>query len=243
MGHFQSRIRRKLITKIAGFVLSKADAIKQLYDGQLKNFSANIKTPNIHTFFDYSDADRFKNLGENKEILFVGHPFHIKGIDILIEAFDAISGKNNNWHLKILGWHTGADLDYIKSACTKNKQISYHPPVRAREMVTHIGSCGILALPSRTEAMGRVLIEAMAAEKPRIASNVDGIPSVIKDNEDGLLFEAENSHQLASKLDLLISDNALRARLAKNGYNRYTSAFKLKHYIEHCKKLFNSTLN
>ena len=50
--------------------------------------------------------------------------------------------------------------------------------------------CRVFVLPSRTEAMGRVLIEAMAMGKTCIASAVDGIPHYVRDEDTGLLFRS-----------------------------------------------------
>ena len=75
----------------------------------------------------------------------------------------------------------------------------------------------ILILPSRTEAMGRVLLEAMGARKPVIASNVDGIPYYVQDGFNGLLCRPGDAEDLAGKLRQLLCDTGLREKLAANG--------------------------
>ena len=80
-----------------------------------------------------------------------------------------------------------------------------------------MAGCSLFVLPSRTEAMGRVLLEAMACKKPIIASNVGGIPEIIKDGYNGLLFESENVDDLAEKIRLVLSNKKYPTMLRNNG--------------------------
>jgi 2-deoxystreptamine N-acetyl-D-glucosaminyltransferase/2-deoxystreptamine glucosyltransferase len=96
----------------------------------------------------------------------------------------------------------------------------------ARERITEVGfvdhatvpavlcSLDVLVLPSAYEEMGSVLTEAMAAGVPVVASDVGGIPEVVRHGETGLLVPPGNVDALAAALDLLVSDPALRHRLA-----------------------------
>ena len=70
-----------------------------------------------------------------------------------------------------------------------------------------------------------MLVEAMAAGKPRIGSNVDGIPTVINDGIDGLLVAPENVDDLANKLDMLMGNSDMRHELGKNGEIRAKKNF------------------
>jgi glycosyltransferase involved in cell wall biosynthesis len=73
--------------------------------------------------------------------------------------------------------------------------------------------------------MGRVLLEAMAARKPIIASAVGGVPHYIEDNDNGLLFRSEDVEELAEKLGTLLANPELQARLAKRGYEKVFSEY------------------
>lgn len=73
-----------------------------------------------------------------------------------------------------------------------------------------------LILPSRKEGLGSVLLEAMQAEVPVIATNVGGITDLVKDHKTGLLIEPDDSELLAKKVLELYSNSDLRRRLSKN---------------------------
>jgi glycosyltransferase involved in cell wall biosynthesis len=87
-------------------------------------------------------------------------------------------------------------------------------------------------LASRTEAMGRVLLEAMAARKPIIASAVGGVPHYVSDNRTGLLFESENVEQLAEKLTLLMEDTEMRERLGTQALASVKAQFDETSYAQ-----------
>jgi glycosyltransferase involved in cell wall biosynthesis len=82
----------------------------------------------------------------------------------------------------------------------------------------------------------------MAAEKPRIGSRVDGIPTVINDNIDGLLVEPENINDLANKLDMLMGDAALRRKLGLTGKDRIQNEFSRETYFENLRSFYKEVL-
>jgi glycosyltransferase involved in cell wall biosynthesis len=91
--------------------------------------------------------------------------------------------------------------------------------------------------------MGRVLLEAMTAGKPRIGSNVGGIPTTIRDGEDGLLIPPEDSAALSIALERLMGNSELRARLGANGADRAKREFAVEHYFERTAEFYASLLS
>jgi glycosyltransferase involved in cell wall biosynthesis len=91
--------------------------------------------------------------------------------------------------------------------------------------------------------MGRVLLEAMAAGKPRIGSNVDGIPTVINDGVDGFLCEPESIEDLAEKLDRLMSDPILRSNLGAAGRLRAEKEFNHEIYMKNLVSFYNNVIS
>lgn len=81
----------------------------------------------------------------------------------------------------------------------------------------------LLLLPSTFEPFGIVLLEAMAAGLPVVASNVGGVPEVVVDGETGLLVEPGNPGAIAAAVLRLVGDPGLRARLGGRGRERARS--------------------
>lgn len=237
-----TKIKKLLFPVVEANVIKWADGIKLLFPTQLEPFEHLTGQKIVHSFFNLVPIERFtnQNIKEEKVILFVGFPFKRKGVDILIKAFKQISKKHPEWKLKILGWYP--DKEKLMTHIDGHPNITYHPPVSTTEIANHICACSIFVLPSRSEAMGRVLIESMAAGKPRIGANVDGIPTVISDEVDGLLFRSEDVQDLAEKLELLIGNPEMRKKMGQAGRERVKHDFSKEKYFEKLIRFYNEVL-
>ncbi|MCK9502376.1 MAG: glycosyltransferase [Lascolabacillus sp.] len=237
---FVNSMKKLLTPLIMRFVFSRTDGIYLLFPTQIDQFKKNLQKKPIVSFPCWVPTKFFHNKMEKKEVLFAGFPFKIKGVDVLIKAFKKIAPQYPDWTLKILGWFP--DTTELYAAIDSHPQIYHHPPVNYSEMPKHIGECGIFVLPSRTEAMGRVLVEAAAAGKPRIGSNVDGIPTVIENGVDGYLVEPENVDELASKMSLLMGDKSLRERIGFAAALRAKNEFSEDCYIRNTMQFYKNVV-
>lgn len=237
----RTKIKKAAISSIIGWVLKHADGIKLLFDGQIDPFAQKVKGKVIARYPCYVSTSSFRPIKEDKEILFAGFPFKRKGVDILISAFKKVADKHPGWKLKILGWYP--DPTQLQAAIAGDPRIHHHPPVFYRDMPIHIGSCAFVVLPSRSEAMGRVLVEAMACAKPRVGSNIDGIPTVIEHGVDGLLVTPESVDELAAALDRLMSDDELRRRLGEAAFKRSQVEFAEDKYFANSMRFYERVLS
>ena len=236
----ETRLKKRIYPMIMRWVLKRADGIRLLFPGQLGPLDDVGRGRVVRAFPCFVPTDQFKEIREDKVVLFAGFPFRRKGVDVLIAAFKQVAQKYPDWKLKILGWFP--DPRELYEAIGGHPQIYHHKPVHHRDMVEHIGSCAILVLPSRSEGMGRVLVEAMAAAKPRIGSNVEGIPYIIADGVDGLLCEPGNVQDLSAKLDMLMGDAALRTSLGQAGRLRVETEFSQETFLRNTVEFYNHVL-
>lgn len=236
---WQRRIRLLKMRAVGSFVLSRANAVKLLFEGQLKNFSRPSSRSIVRSFFDFCNTERFRPGPEEPIILSVGYPFRTKGDDILCAAFSRIASQYANWKLVLIGHLIPAETE---AAGFLNSQIVALPGMPQTQMATWMTRCSIFALASRSEGMPRVLIEAAAAGKSRLASRVGGIPTMIEDGVDGLLFESEKVDALASRLERLMTDADLRRRLGTAARMRAGKEFSPDAYLEHYCELVAATL-
>jgi glycosyltransferase involved in cell wall biosynthesis len=77
--------------------------------------------------------------------------------------------------------------------------------------------CSLVVMPSRAEALGRVLLEAWAVRRPVIGSDLEGIQEVVTQSGGGLLVPSEHPLALAQSIERLLDDAALRERLGDSG--------------------------
>jgi glycosyltransferase involved in cell wall biosynthesis len=87
----------------------------------------------------------------------------------------------------------------------------------------------LLVLPSREEAFGIVILEAMAARRAVVATAVGGIPEIIEHEISGILVDPENPGALREGLLRVLTDSALKKNLAENGHSRVKERFSFDH--------------
>ncbi len=95
----------------------------------------------------------------------------------------------------------------------------------------------LLVLPSEAEGFGLVLIEAMAAKIPVVATNVAGIRDVVQHRKTGLLVPVANPRALADAILEVSKDEQLRAELVRNGYDEVSARFSWNKVIEQYRAL------
>ena len=244
--HVKSRLIRSIKRCAAGmlarFVLRRAAGIRVLYDGQLERLAyATRHGQRVARIPDFVNIGAFRNLGEVPVVLLVGFPFFVKGVDIAIAAFKRVSIRHPDWKLKLMGYYP--DAEQLQLAIAGCEAIFHHPPVLHRHMNEHIGNCGIVFQPSRTEAMGRVLVEAMAAGKARVASRIGGIPTVVEHGHDGLLVESEDVAGFADALDAVMSSPELRSKLGAAARERAGREFAPEQYSQRMSAFFQDVLS
>jgi glycosyltransferase involved in cell wall biosynthesis len=101
----------------------------------------------------------------------------------------------------------------------------------------------VLVLPSGNEGTPVTVIEALAAERPVVATRVGGVPDVVRDGEDGFLVEAGATDDLADRLGRLARDPALRARMGKKGRERVLPRYAVKRLVDDVDELYRSLLS
>jgi glycosyltransferase involved in cell wall biosynthesis len=215
-----------------------ADCMKLLYPSQVDCYP-RLRRKKAAIFHDFVPVCvvRAEESGD-PFILLVGYPWYRKGAYVLIPAFRRIAADVPNYKLKLLGYYPDRKhLDKLAAGCP---QIEFLPPRPNEEALKVIGACSVFVLASRSEAMGRVLLEAMAARKPIVASAVGGVPYYIQHNDNGLLFQSESVEELAETLWRLLKDSQLQARLAKRGYEKVFAEYDERAYVRSFREMLES---
>lgn len=130
-----------------------------------------------------------------------------KGIDLLIDAFTNLSAKRQNVLLLMIG--DGPDVSFVQKTI-KGKGINVILLPSQLNIYPYLKIMDILILPSRVEPFGIVSIEAGILKKPFIGSNIDGLPEIINNNKNGVLFLNQDQDDLLRCILLLIDNPSLR---------------------------------
>lgn len=149
---------------------------------------------------------------------------HIKGVDLLLEAFKEVCDKNSNIHLLIIGINPEeSKLPELAKNIGVEKNIHWAGIQDDGWKLLNI--VDVYIQPSRREAIGLAIMEAIALELPVVAYNVGGIPEIVEDMVTGILVEPENPSALAKAIVKLIENPDLMKEFGKKGRAKYISSF------------------
>ncbi|MEN3332270.1 MAG: phosphatidyl-myo-inositol dimannoside synthase [Blastocatellia bacterium] len=176
-------------------------------------------------------------------LLFIGRLTKIKGVDVLLNALREI----DNARLVIAG--DGPERTHLEQlAAPLSINVKFVGQINAATRDALLASTDVVVIPSRllagqrSEGLPVVCLEAMAAGCAIIASRAGGLAEIIRDQHNGFLCEPDNAKMLAAKLQLLLNDAALRARLGQNA-QRTAMAYAWPRVAERFARLINDSLD
>lgn len=175
-------------------------------------------------------------------ILFIGHLEAFKGVFELLGAFYKVHNRHENTKLMMVG--EGEDAQKVKEKVSKlglDKSVIFVGKISPENIQKFYQMADIFVLPSYTEGLPLVVIEAMACGLPVIASKVGGIPEVISDSENGFLVQPQKEDVLKVKLETLVTDPNLREQFGKFSMqiidDEFNIEYKIKRFIRIYKDL------
>lgn len=154
-----------------------------------------------------------------------------KGQALLLRAAPAIRARHPSTRFVFLGGDAdGGETTEALQALARELGVAdaVHFLGHRDDLPRLVPDLTVATLPSRQEALGLALVEAMAANVPVVAARVGGIPELVVHRESGLLFESGDAGALADAVVELLSDPALAARLGAAGQARVRAGFSLE---------------
>jgi glycosyltransferase involved in cell wall biosynthesis len=157
-----------------------------------------------------------------------------KGIADLLEVAKVVVARDQNAHFMIVG-----DGPYREQYMKQAKEMSLGNNVTWTGLIKDpfgegvFDAADVVCQFSRWEELfGWMIAEAMAHEKPIVATKVGGIPELVADNESGYLVERDNPTAAAEKLLKLLCDSDLRRKMGAEGCRRVQTDFNLRLNVE-----------
>lgn len=238
-----NRIKSSVAKVYVPWILRRADGLRLLFPGQIDALPRG-RYPPAFIFPDFVAVSTVPSLPQGEAgkdgryALFLGHPFDLKGIDVLIKAFQRISERHPEISLKIVGYC--ADLAPYRKLAAGNPRIEFLPSQPHERAMELMAGCAFFVLPSRAEGVPRVIMEAMAARKPVIATRVGGTAYLVGERLHELLVEPDDVEGLASRMELLLDNPDLARQAADEGFRRIFDDFSEQCYKEDFRKMMES---
>ena len=162
-----------------------------------------------------------------RQVVFAGRLSREKGLDVLIEVFRDIRGA----HLIVIG--KGPEESELRRLARECSNIHFLGFLKShREVLEYIKGSDVFVLPSRTEGLPTVLLEAMACKVPVIATAVGGNTELVEDGVTGLLVPPDDPAALREALERLLTDEALASKIVENAYRRVVKEYSWDVVIE-----------
>ena len=194
----------------------RADAIRTISD-YTTGLVRDLGRDSTAVFPAYVDLASFLDpppvsLPERPAALFVGVLERYKNVDGLVAAWRRAAARVPEATLRLVG--RGRETAMVSQLVAEfSQQTTYTPHLTASEVARALDESWVLVLPSRSEGLPRVVMEAFCRGRGVVGSRAGGIPDLVRDGENGLLADAEDADALADALVRVLSDRALAERL------------------------------
>jgi glycosyltransferase involved in cell wall biosynthesis len=172
----------------------------------------------------------------------------LKGQEVLLEACKLLKDSPRKFKVIVVGEQKGDDKGYLEILKDCIDRYGFQERVRFTGFIDNIRSVyealDLVVVPSYTETFGRVIIEAMAMGVPVIASRTGGIPEIILDRMNGVLFETGNPQQLADGIrEFLEDDGRLAQRLRVEARRTVEAKFNDEIFISKVEDIYQKVLS
>ncbi len=170
-------------------------------------------------------------------IVFVGNILEHKGLHRIVEVLSEM--PDLPWHLAVIG--DGPERVRNEKQLESNglsDRVTFTGKVPVDEVERILSAVDLLVLPSTTEGMPYVILEAMASSVPVVATAVYGIPEMVVDGETGLLVKTDDTPGLGRAIKSMLENPAERQRMGLAARSRFERLFTLEGQLARVEQLY-----
>lgn len=255
-----NKIRTALPIKWSDMILANSEYIRKflikerrLRSNQVKVLPIAIDTTRFKPEKDIKKVKEKLGLSDSRVILFVGRKCPEKGPQTIIEALPRIILHNPD----ILAIFIGPDYFFDANSTAYTEMLK----IRAKELhvedhvifksfipecdlTQYYNAADVFVCPSIwQEPSGMVILEALACERPVVASNVGGIPEIILHGINGILVSPSKSKEIAEAVGYLLENPDFAKKLGKNGRRMVVEKYSFETVGKLCLKIYEKILN
>jgi glycosyltransferase involved in cell wall biosynthesis len=248
----QRRVRlaglyRWLMGRAAAYALNQADALRVVSSSTRAQIEAAAPGKPVEQFMAWTDARVFAGVerssppSQSHDILYSGVLIPRKGVHFLLAAFARLVSHRPDARL----WLVGApeNRDYSQQLIQQarelaiDERVEFVGVVSQSELATTMARARVMVLPSLSEALGRVVVEAMLCGTPVIGSQTGGIPDMVQEGVNGFLVPPGDVDALAECLCRVFRDDDVD-RLGQQARVFAGDFFSIERYVDNYRRLF-----
>ena len=246
----QARLWGRIATKLTN-PLTDAVEVNSITGGEAVVKDLGVPQEKIEVVLPGLDLDEFRSTVNRDKVrvdlgveagkhlvLYVGRLRPVKGVEYGIRAFAMALSQNLDLHMVLAGeGEQREELQALVKSLGISERVSFLG-VR-NDLPDLLSAADSVLMPSLTEGFPRVAVEAMAASKPVIATEVGGVPEAITHGESGILVQAKDIEGMSAALVDLVRNAELQSRLSTAARNHVEQSYSVEKYVARLDEIYS----
>ncbi|MFZ5918895.1 MAG: glycosyltransferase [Chloroflexota bacterium] len=239
------RLYQGMLKRISRWVLRHSDIVRVISSFTLAQVRRIVPEKPTVLFPTFTDIELFLETSgdaeeaQGKMVLFVGTLVYLKGVHRLLEAMAIVRKRHPEASLVIVGRGDYREtLERRAASLGLTAAVTFAGTMPQNRLRAIMRRCSMLVLPSLSEGLGRVLIEAMACGRPVIGTRVGGIPDLIQEGVNGHLVPPDEAEPLAAKIGDLLAHPEIATEMGGRGRAFVAETFSTAKYMEGYRQVF-----
>ncbi len=206
-------------------------ALSPYWKMEISSALPKIKSENIQVLFNPCTCEMLPNIYQKKNsILFAGAIVARKGYEDLIRAFARVVKTHPEWDLVIAGDGELTKAKTIVEELDIKNNVKFLGWIRGEDKDRAFKEASIFCLPSYAEGFPMAVLDAWAYGLPVVVTPIGGLPDIVINKKNALLFPTGDIEALSDKLEQIISNKELRDNVSNGGFELSKTVFD-KHII------------
>ena len=237
----------------ARFALKNADSFRVISNSTKEQMERRVPGRRIIKFPTWTDIEVFLRAGlekreaDGQEVLYIGVLIPRKGVHHLINAFACIAKDFLQARLVIVGHEEdriyAAELKELVKRLGLDARVRFIRPMPQAELAICMRRASVFVLPSVSEGLGRVVVEAMAAGTPAIGSHVGGIPEMVQDGATGFLVPPGDEAALTQKIRWVLEHPEETREMGRRAQSFAERFFSTRTYVAGYREILDAGSN
>jgi glycosyltransferase involved in cell wall biosynthesis len=241
LGTIANRLTNRLVDRIETNALAVQRWLHETYRTPLDKIlviPSGVETGTVATVTEAAELK--KSLGisrDDRVVVYVGRLEKEKGVEFGVRAFVEIADEFPEVRLVVAGeGRERESLDNIaySSGYTDRIDLIGHTD----EIPALMAIADVVLLPSLTEGLSQVILEAMVASRAVVATRVGGSAEVVEDGKTGFIVPARNASDLADALRRILGNVSLSQRMGQAGRRRVETEYSQEKYLDRLSAMY-----
>jgi len=177
---------------------------------------------------------------KDRIIVLMAHMIEDKGIDVMLKAWQLLYRDYKDWHVYMMGGGDYVKYKELSEEMGLQDSMTFTGYIRGEEKEVLLQSASISVMCSYNEGFPMVVLEGWAYEHAVVTTPVGGLPDVIEDGRNCLVFDFGDYEMLADQLKRLMDDDGLRITIAKYSKKYGEQMFSLQEISSSISQLYDS---